>query len=86
VYNRPQPTATCVGVDWLPSSMQWHVLAPLRLSTATASHVYRCHHVCAGGQVHIKTRGLYDINYHFVEEAKSIIAEDFLIFCSLAWQ
>jgi hypothetical protein len=34
----------------------------------------------------IKTRRRYDCNLNFLEEAKSIIAEDFLIFCKLAVQ
>lgn len=38
----------------------------------------------AGGKEVIKTRGRYDCNHNFPEEAKSIIAEDFLIFCKLA--
>eukprot|EP00878_Enallax_costatus_P046018 GHUV01055589.1.p1 GENE.GHUV01055589.1~~GHUV01055589.1.p1 ORF type:complete len:247 (+),score=23.26 GHUV01055589.1:79-819(+) len=38
------------------------------------------------GRDGIKTRGLYDSNFHFPEEAKSTIAEDFLIFCKLAVQ
>lgn len=32
----------------------------------------------------IKTRGRYDCNLNFPEESKSIIAEDFLVFCKLA--